>query len=200
MKEFKVGDEVTIRSWDSMAEKYGTKEIFQGFPFLKLVVSLKANKEITDEAIKSPRCSIVEPMKEFCGKKVKIRKAYKKCNTYELEDCGEWVWPAEAFEEFSEEENATAKSKTGYGDMPKLETGMVVEARTGLRYFVAVIDGRKIGIGEKLWRSLENIRDDGTSTLTSSGELDIVKVISLYCVSSFEDMLKSQNVIWEADE
>lgn len=86
-KEFKVGDTVTIRQWDDMAQEFGVNYCGD---------------------IKCEAC-FVRCMKKYCGKKFKIISSNN--NIYRLEKCDTWNFSAEMFEE--SKENHARKFKVG---------------------------------------------------------------------------------------
>lgn len=81
MTKLKVGDKVRVRSWDSMAEQYGT--------------------DFRDGSIKV-RHSFTGPMRKYCGKIVTITELIPSFNGYKIkEDEGAWIYSDEMFEPVS---------------------------------------------------------------------------------------------------
>lgn len=197
MRKFKVGEEVTVRTWEDMKKQYGVENIALELPkdsffrfFLKEMLSM--------EILLLPKEAILGVMKPFCGRKMRIS-ANPEPNIYKLDGAERFKWPAEAFEEFwKEEEEPESTEAEEKVDMPKLENGMVVELRNGTRFLVAEFFGKQFLLSDKNWCHLDDM-DFETGKSGFHPILDIVKVIKPYCVSSLKLLKQSEHIIWETE-
>jgi hypothetical protein len=198
MRKFKVGEEVTVRTWEDMEKQYGVKNIVPDFPKNSFFGSI-LNEILSMEVILAPKRSILDVMKPFCGRKMRIS-ANPEPNIYKLDGVETFQWPADAFEEFwkDEEEPESTEAEKEKVDMPKLENGMVVELRNGTRFLVAEFSGKQFLLSDKNWCHLDDM-DFETGKSGFHPILDIVKVIKPYCISSLKLLKQSDHVIWEAE-
>lgn len=200
MRKFKVGEEVTVRAWEDMKKQYGVKniapEISKDLPF-----GFFLNEILSMEIILSPKKAVIDIMKPFCGRKMRIS-ANPEPNVYKLEGEGFFEWPAEAFEEFwkeeEEPESTEAEEKQEHKDMPELENGMVVELRNGDKFLVADFFGGSFLLSNKYWMALEKF-DKKTGKSYVYTQLDIVRIIKPYCTNSLKGLEESKHVIWEVE-
>lgn len=194
MRKFKVGEEVTVRTWEDMKKQYGVKNFAPELPKDSFFGSL-LNEILSMEIISMPKKAIPEAMKPFCGRKMRIS-ANPKPNIYEL-DGAPFEWVAEAFEEFwkEEEEPESAEVEEEKADMPKLENGMVVELRNGKKFLVADFFGVSFLLSNKHWMALEKF-DKKTGKSYVYTQLDIVKIIEPNCTDSLKGLKESKHVIW----
>lgn len=199
MRKFEVGEEVTVRAWEDMKKQYGVKNIapeLQKDSFFGFLL----NEMLSMEIILTPKKAILDAMKPFCGRKMRIS-ANPELNIYKLEGEKFFEWPAEAFEEFWKEEEEpesteAEEKKQEHKDMPKLENGMVIEMRNGKRLLVADFFGRKFFVSNKEWEDVEDF-DSKTGKCGFDSEYDIVKVIKPYYYAAIKYMKKSNNIILE---
>lgn len=197
MRKFKVGEEVTVRTWEDMKKQYDVKNIVPDFPknsFFGFIL----NEILSMEVILAPKRSILDVMKPFCGRKMRIS-ANPEPNIYKL-DGAPFEWVAEAFEEFwkEEEEPESAEVEEEKVDMPKLENGMVVELRSGKRFLVAEFFGEQFLLSNKWWCDLNDMNlKTGKSSINST--FDIVKVIKPHCPNALKAIKRSERIIWEAE-
>lgn len=201
MRKFEIGEEVTVRAWEDMKKQYGVK-IFAPEPPKNSVFGFSMNEMLSMEIILTPKKAILDAMKPFCGRKMRIS-ANPELNIYKLEGEKFFEWPAEAFEEFwkeKEEPESTEaeESEPEHKDMPELENGMVVELRNGKKFLVADFFGGSFLLSNKYWMALEKF-DKKTGKSYVFPKLDIVKVIEPYCTNSLKALKESENVIWEAE-
>lgn len=198
MRKFKVGEEVTVRTWEDMEKQYGVESITLELPkdsffrfFLKEMLSM--------EIILLPKEAILDVMKPFCGRKMRIH-SNPKPNIYELEGAERFRWPAEAFEEFwkEEEEPESTEVEKEKVDMPKLENGMVVELRNGKRFLIAEFSGKQFLFSNKCWCDLNDM-DFKTGKSSFDSTFDIVKVIKPHCPNALKAIKRSERIIWEAE-
>lgn len=181
-----------------MEKQYGVKNIVPDFPKNSFFGSI-LNEILSMEIILAPKRSILDVMKPFCGRKMRIS-ANPEPNIYKLDGVEAFQWPAEAFEEFwkEEEEPESAEVEKEKVDMPKLENGMVVELRSGKRFLVAEFSREQFLLSNKCWCDLDDMDfKTGKSSLDST--FDIVKVIKPYCPSSLKGLKRSNCIIWEAE-
>lgn len=199
MRKFKVGEEVTVRTWEDMKKQYSVKNFAPGLPkdsffgfFLNEMLSMKI--------ILLPEKAILDVMKPFCGRKMRIS-ANPEPNIYKLEGAEPFQWPAEAFEEFwkEEEEPESTEAEEEKAGMPKLENGMVVELRNGKRLLVAEFFGEQFLLSNKYWRRFNDIDFKTGKSILAGAQFDIVKVIKPYCPNVLADMKRSDRIIWEAE-
>ena len=198
MRKFKVGEEVTVRTWEDMKKQYGVKNFAPELPKDSFFGSL-LNEILSMEIISMPKKAIPEAMKPFCGRKMRIS-ANPKPNIYKLDGAEPFEWPAEAFEEFwkEEEEPESTEVEKEKVDMPKLENGMVVELRSGKRFLVAEFFGEQFLLSNKWWCDLNDMNlKTGKSSIDSI--FDIVKVIKPYCSNYLKAIKRSERIIWEAE-
>lgn len=200
MRKFKVGEEVTVRTWEDMKKQYSVKNIVPDFPKKSFFGSI-LNEILSMEIILAPKRSILDVMKPFCGRKMRIS-ANPEPNIYKLDGVEAFQWPAEAFEEFwkekEEPESTETEEKQECKDMTKLENGMVVELRSGKRFLIAEFSGEKFLLSNKCWCDLDDM-DFKTGKSSFDSTFDIVKVIKPYCVSSLKFLKQSEHIIWEAE-
>lgn len=199
MRKFKVGEEVTVRTWEDMKKQYSVKNIRQDFPKDSLFGPI-LNEMFSMEIILSPKKAVSDVMKPFCGRKMRIS-ANPEPNVYELDGAEPFEWSAEAFEEFwkEEEEPESAEVEEEKVDMPKLENGMVVELRNGKRLLVAEFFGEQFLLSNKYWRRFNDIDFKTGKSILAGAQFDIVKVIKPYCPNVLADMKRSDRIIWEAE-
>ena len=198
MRKFKVGEEVTVRTWEDMKKQYGVENIALELPkdsffrfFLKEMLSM--------EILLLPKEAIIGVMKPFCGRKMRIS-ANPEPNIYKLDGAERFKWPAEAFEEFwkEEEEPESTEVEEEKVGMPKLENGMVVELRSGKRFLVAEFFGEQSLLSNKCWCNLNDM-DFKTGKSSFDSTFDIVKVIKPYCPNYLKALKQSEHIIWEAE-
>lgn len=198
MRKFKVGEEVTVRTWEDMKKQYDVKNTGPDFPKDSLFGPI-LNEMFSMEIILLPKKAVSDVMKPFCGRKMRIS-ANPEPNVYELEGAEPFEWSAEAFEEFwkEEEEPESAEVEEEKVDMPKLENGMVVELRNGKRFLVAEFFGEQFLLSNKWWCDLNDMNlKTGKSSIDSI--FDIVKVIKPYCSNYLKAIKRSERIIWEAE-
>ena len=201
MRKFKVGEEVTVRTWEDMKKQYGVK-IFAPEPPKNSVFGFSMNEMISMEIILSPKKVIFDGMKPFCGRKMRIS-ANPEPNIYKLYGAELFKWPAEAFEEFWKEEEEpesteTEESEPEHKDMPKLENGMVVELRSGKRFLIVEFSGKQFLLSNKCWCDLNDM-DFKTGKSSFDSTFDIVKVIKPHCPNALKAIKRSERIIWEAE-
>ena len=157
------------------------------------------NEMLSMEIILAPNKAILDVMKPFCGRKMRIS-ANPEPNIYKLEGAELFKWPVEAFEEFwkEEEEPESTEVEKEKVDMPKLENGMVVELRNGERFLIAEFSGEKFLLSNKCWCDLDDM-DFKTGKSSFDSTFDIVKVIKPYCPNSLKGLKQSEHIIWEAE-
>lgn len=199
MRKFKVGEEVTVRTWEDMEKQYGVKNFAPELPKDSFFGSFM-NEMLSMEIILAPNKAILDVMKPFCGRKMRIS-ANTELNVYELEGAEPFKWSAEAFEEFwkDEEEPESTEVEKEKVDMPKLENGMVVELRNGKRLLVAEFFGEQFLLSNKYWRRFNDIDFKTGKSILAGAQFDIVKVIKPYCPNVLADMKRSDRIIWEAE-
>lgn len=189
MRKFKVGEEVTVRTWEDMKKTYGAKNVVPVFPkesLLGLIPNIPSPKEY----ITTPEMPILDMMKPYCGRKMKIAEVHEN-DTYILEGTDiPYIWTAEAFEEFWEKEEKM--------DMPKLENGMVVELRSGKRFLIVEFSGKQFLLSNKCWFDLNDM-DFKTGKSSFDSTFDIVKVIKPHCPNALKAIKRSERIIWEAE-
>lgn len=201
MRKFKVGEEVTVRTWEDMKKAYGAKNVIPVFPkesLFGLILNIPSSKEY----ITTPEMPILDMMKPYCGRKMKIAEVHEN-DTYILEGTDiPYIWTAEAFEEFWKKEETESteveKKKQERKDMPKLENGMVVELRNGKRFLVAEFFGEQSLLSNKCWCCLNDM-DFKTGKSSFDSTFDIVKVIKPYCPNYLKALKQSNHIIWEAE-
>lgn len=198
MRKFKVGEEVTVRTWEDMKKQYSVKNFAPGLPKDSFFGSFM-NEMLSMEIILAPNKAILDVMKPFCGRKMRIS-ANPEPNIYKLEGAELFKWPVEAFEEFwkEEEEPESTEVEKEKVDMPKLENGMVVELRNGERFLIAEFSGEKFLLSNKCWCDLDDM-DFKTGKSSFDSTFDIVKVIKPYCPNSLKGLKQSEHIIWEAE-
>lgn len=200
MRKFKVGEEITVRTWEDMKKQYGVKNIAPELP-KDSIFGFILNEMLSMEIILLPKKAILDVMKPFCGRKMRIS-ANPEPNIYKLEGAELFKWPAEAFEEFwkeeEEPESTEAEEKQECKDMPKLENGMVVELRSGKRFLVAEFFGEQFLLSNKCRCDLNDM-DFKTGKSSFDSTFDIVKVIKPYCPNSLKSLKQSEHIIWEAE-
>lgn len=200
MRKFKVGEEVTVRTWEDMKKQYGVKNITPEMPKETFFGSI-LKEMFSMEFILVPKKAVSDIMQPYCGRKMKIS-ANPAPDVYVLDGAEPFEWPAEAFEEFwkeeEEPETTETEEKQECKDMPKLENGMVVELRNGTRFLVAEFFGKQFLLSDKNWCHLDDM-DFETGKSGFHPMLDIVKVIKPYCVSSLKFLKQSEHIIWEAE-
>lgn len=199
MRKFKVGEEVTVRTWEDMKKQYDVKNTGPDFPKNSFFGSI-LNEILSMEVILAPKRSILDVMKPFCGRKMRIS-ANPEPNIYKLDGVETFQWSAEAFEEFwkEEEEPESAEVEEEKVDMPKLENGMVVELRNGKRLLVAEFFGEQFLLSNKYWHRFNDIDFKTGKSILAGAQFDIVKVIKPYCPNVLADMKRSDRIIWEAE-
>lgn len=198
MRKFKVGEEVTVRTWEDMKKQYGMKNITPEIPKETFFGSI-LKEMFSMEFILVPKKAVSDIMQPYCGRKMKIS-ANPVPDVYVLDGAEPFEWPAEAFEEFwkEEEEPESTEVEKEKVDMPKLENGMVVELRSGKRFLVAEFSGEQFLLSNKFWCDLNDMDfKTGKSSFTST--FDIVKVIKLYFPNSLKSIKRSEHIIWEAE-
>lgn len=202
MRKFKVGDKVTVKSWEELKKTYGTKKTDSVFPkesFFGLLLGELFSTEYAD----TPRKPVLDMMKPYCGRKMEIEEISER-NIYVLKGTDiPYKWPAEAFEEFQKEEEESGnteveKEKQERKDMPELENGMVVELRSGERFLVAEFSGEQFLLSNKHWCDLEDM-DFKTGKSSYDPDFDIVKVIQPYCFNPLKVLKQSERIIWETE-
>lgn len=200
MRKFKVGEEVTVRTWEDMKKQYGVKN-FAPEPPKGSLFGFFLNEMFSMEIILAPNKAVFDVMKPFCGRKMRIS-SNPEPNIYKLEGAELFQWPAEAFEEFwkeeEEPESAETEEKQEYKDMPKLENGMVVELRNGKRFLIAEFSGKQFLLSNKYWYDLNDM-DFKTGKSSFDSTFDIVKVIKPYCPRSLKGLKRSEHIIWEVE-
>lgn len=201
MRKFKVGEEVTVRTWEDMKKQYDAKNFAPELPKDSFLGSFMSEM-LSMEIILAPNKAIVDVMKPFCGRKMRIS-ANPEPNIYELDGAELFKWPAEAFEEFWKEEEEpesteVEESEPEHKDMPELENGMVVELRNGKKFLVADFFGGSFLLSNKYWMALEKF-DKKTGKSYVYTKLDIVKIIEPNCTDSLKGLKESKHVIWEAE-
>ena len=199
MRKFKVGEEVTVRTWEDMKKQYGVKNLAPELP-KDSFFGYFLNEMLSMEIILSPKKAILDVMKPFCGRKMRIS-SNPEPNIYEL-DGALFKWPAEAFEEFWKEEEPesteTEESEPEHKDMPELENGMVVELRSGERFLIAEFSGEQFLLSNKCWCDLNDM-DFKTGKSSFDSKFDIVKVIKPHCPNALKAIKRSERIIWEAE-
>lgn len=198
MRKFKVGEEVTVRTWEDMKKQYGVKNITPEIP--KEIFFGSIPKEMFSmEFILVPKKVVSDIMQPYCGRKMKIS-ANPVPDVYVLDGAEPFEWPAEAFEEFwkDEEEPESTEAEKEKVDMPKLENGMVVELRSGKRFLVAEFSGEQFLLSNKCWCDLNDM-DFKTGKSSFASTFDIVKVIKPYFPNSLKSIKRSDHIIWEAE-
>ena len=199
MRKFKVGEEVTVRTWEDMKKQYDVKNFAPELPKDSFFGSFM-NEMLSMEIILAPNKAIFDVMKPFCGRKMRIS-ANPEPNIYKLDGVEVFQWPAEAFEEFwkEEEEPESTEAEAEKAGMPKLENGMVVELRNGKRLLVAEFFGEQFLLSNKYWRRFNDIDFKTGKSILAGAQFDIVKVIKPYCPNVLADMKRSDRIIWEAE-
>lgn len=198
MRKFKVGEEVTVRTWEDMKKQYGVKNISPEMP-KDSFFGFALNEMLSMEIILVPKKAIVDVMKPFCGRKMRIS-SNPEPNIYELNGAKLFKWPAEAFEEFwkEEEEPESTEVEKEKVDMPKLENGMVVELRNGKRFLIVEFSGKQFLLSNKWWCDLNDMNfKTGKNSIDST--FDIVKVIKPHCPNALKAIKRSERIIWEAE-
>ena len=191
MRKFKVGEEVTVRTWEDMKKQYGVKNITPEIPKETFFGSI-LKEMFSMEFILVPKKAVSDIMQPYCGRKMKIS-ANPVPDVYVLDG-------AEPFEEFwkEEEEPESTEVEKEKVDMPKLENGMVVELRSGKRFLVAEFFGEQFLLSNKWWCDLNDMNlKTGKSSIDSI--FDIVKVIKPYCSNYLKAIKRSERIIWEAE-
>lgn len=198
MRKFKVGEEVTVRTWEDMKKQYDVKNFAPEPPKDSFFGSFM-NEMFSMEIILAPNKAIFDVMKPFCGRKMRIS-ANPEPNIYKLEGAELFKWPAEAFEEFwkEEEEPESTEVEKEKVDMPKLENGMVVELRSGKRFLIVEFSGKQFLLSNKCWCDLNDM-DFETGKSGFDSTFDIVKVIKPYFPNSLKSIKRSEHIIWEAE-
>lgn len=198
MRKFKVGEEVTVRTWEDMKKQYGVKNFAPELPKDSFFGSFM-NEMLSMEIILAPNKAILDVMKTFCGRKMRIS-ANPEPNIYKLEGAELFKWPAEAFEEFwkEEEEPESTEVEKEKVDMPKLENGMVVELRSGKRFLIVEFSGKQFLLSNKCWCGLNDM-DFKTGKSSFDSTFDIVKVIKPHCPNALKVIKRSERIIWEAE-
>lgn len=198
MRKFKVGEEVTVRTWEDMKKQYGVKNITPEIPKETFFGSI-LKEMFSMEFILVPKKVVSDIMQPYCGRKMKIS-ANPVPDVYVLDGAEPFEWPAEAFEEFwkDEEEPESTEVEKEKVDMPKLENGMVVELRNGKRLLVAEFFGEQFLLSNKYWRRFNDIDFKTGKSILAGAQFDIVKVIKPYCPNVLADMKRSDRIIWEA--
>lgn len=201
MRKFKVGEEVTVRTWEDMKKQYEVKNITPEMPKETFFGSI-LKEMFSMEFILVPKKAVSDIMQPYCGRKMKIS-ANPVPDVYVLDGAEPFEWPAEAFEEFWKEEEETETTETEEKqeckDMPKLENGMVVELRNGKRLLVAEFFGEQFLLSNKYWRRFNDIDFKTGKSILAGAQFDIVKVIKPYCPNVLADMKRSERIIWEAE-
>lgn len=196
MRKFKVGEEVTVRTWEDMKKQYDVKKFAPEPPKDSFFGSFM-NEMFSMEIILAPNKAILDVMKPFCGRKMRIS-ANPEPNIYKLEGAELFKWPAEAFEEFWKEEEEPESTETEHKDMPELENGMVVELRSGKRFLIAEFSGEQFLLSNKCWCDLNDM-DFKTGKSSFDSKFDIVKVIKPHCPNALKAIKRSERIIWEAE-
>lgn len=198
MRKFKVGEEVTVRTWEDMKKQYGMKNITPEIPKETFFGSI-LKEMFSMEFILVPKKAVSDIMQPYCGRKMKIS-ANPVPDVYVLDGAEPFEWPAEAFEEFwkEEEEPESTEVEKEKVDMPKLENGMVVELRSGKRFLVAEFSGEQFLLSNKFWCDLNDM-DFKTGKSSFASTFDIVKVIKPYFPNSLKSIKRSEHIIWEAE-
>lgn len=198
MRKFKVGEEVTVRTWEDMKKQYGMKNITPEIPKETFFGSI-LKEMFSMEFILVPKKAVSDIMQPYCGRKMKIS-ANPVPDVYVLDGAEPFEWPAEAFEEFwkEEEEPESTEVEKEKVDMPKLENGMVVELRSGKRFLVAEFSGEQFLLSNKFWCDLNDM-DFKTEKSSFASTFDIVKVIKPYFPNSLKSIKRSEHIIWEAE-
>lgn len=198
MRKFKVGEEVTVRTWEDMKKQYGMKNITPEIPKETFFGSI-LKEMFSMEFILVPKKAVSDIMQPYCGRKMKIS-ANPVPDVYVLDGAEPFEWPAEAFEEFwkEEEEPESTEVEKEKVDMPKLENGMVVELRSGKRFLVAEFSGEQFLLSNKCWCDLNDM-DFKTGKSSFASTFDIVKVIKPYFPNSLKSIKRSDHIIWEAE-
>lgn len=198
MRKFKVGEEVTVRTWEDMKKQYGVKNFAPELPKDSFFGSFM-NEMLSMEIILAPNKAILDVMKTFCGRKMRIS-ANPEPNIYKLEGAELFKWPAEAFEEFwkEEEEPESTEVEKEKVDMPKLENGMVVELRSGKRFLIVEFSRKQFLLSNKCWCGLNDM-DFKTGKSSFDSTFDIVKVIKPHCPNALKAIKRSERIIWEAE-
>lgn len=83
MRKFKVGEEVTVRTWEDMKKQYDVKNFAPELPKDSFFGSFM-NEMLSMEIILAPNKAIFDAMKPFCGRKMRIS-ANPEPNIYKLE-------------------------------------------------------------------------------------------------------------------
>lgn len=83
MRKFKVGEEVTVRTWEDMKKQYDVKKLVPELP-KDLFFGSFMNEMLSMEIILAPNKAILDVMKPFCGRKMRIS-ANPEPNIYKLE-------------------------------------------------------------------------------------------------------------------
>lgn len=198
MRKFEIGEEVTVRTWEDMKKTYGAKNVIPVFPKESLF-GLIPNIPSSKEYITTPEMPILDMMKPYCGRKMKIAEVHEN-DTYILEGTDiPYIWTAETFEEFWEkEEPESPEVEEEKMDMPKLENGMVVELRSGKRFLIVEFSGKQFLLSNKCWCGLNDMNfKTGKSSIDST--FDIVKVIKPYCPNALKAIKRSERIIWETE-
>lgn len=201
MRKFKVGEEVTVRTWEDMKKQYDVKNFAPEPPKDSFFGSFMSEM-LSMEIILAPNKAIFDVMKPFCGRKMRIS-ANPEPNVYKLEGAGLFEWPVEAFEEFWKEEEEpesteAEEKKQEHKDMPELKNGMVVEMRCGEKFLVAEFSGQKFLLSNKKWSELAD-KDLKTGKSSFGSEFDIIKVIKPWFPNSLKGLKGSTRVIWETE-
>lgn len=119
--KYKVGDKVKIKSWEQMAEEYGVHRDEGGMQY-----------------IDTPSYRFIEDMTLYCGNTLEIQHIFD--NGYMMIGLG-YTWTDEMIEYLTEELPGDAT----YND---LDSDMLVTYKSGLKYFVTIINGEKYFINE----------------------------------------------------
>ena len=201
MRKFKVGEEVTVRTFEDMKKQYGVKNFAPELSKDSLFGFL-LNEILSIEIISTLKRAILDSMKPFCGRKMRIS-ANPEPDIYKLDGAELFVWPAEAFEEFWKEEEEpesteVEENKQERKDMPKLENGMVVELRSGKRFLVAEFFGEQFLLSNECCRYINDMNFK-TEKRSFDSTFDIAKVIKPYFISSLKCLKQSDHIIWEAE-
>ena len=67
MRKFKVGEEVTVRTWEDMEKQYGTKNFSPELPKDSFLGSI-LNELFSGKIILAPHRVVTDVMKPFCGR------------------------------------------------------------------------------------------------------------------------------------
>lgn len=117
--KYKVGEEVRIKTWEKMEREY------------------KAYRDEMERLyIDTPRYQFTESVACYCGTTLKIDAA-SECG-YHMEGCEDFIWTDEMIECVADQYRLPYDAT--YGD---LEPGMIVTYKSGYKYFVTVINGKK---------------------------------------------------------